>query len=82
MGSRRSLLQKVRCPLSKVLKIATEVAQALAKAHQQGIIHRNLKPAESLAARAKLSSPLLFFAAARSGSNTRWPREKVLVYTM
>jgi eukaryotic-like serine/threonine-protein kinase len=38
-------LSKGPLPLDHVLKIATEIAQALEKAHQQGIIHRDLKPA-------------------------------------
>jgi len=38
-------LGKGPLPLDQVLKIATEIAQALEKAHQQGIIHRDLKPA-------------------------------------
>ncbi len=38
-------LQKGPLPLDQLLKIATEIAQALEKAHQRGIIHRDLKPA-------------------------------------
>jgi serine/threonine protein kinase len=36
-------LQKGPLPVDRVLKIATEIAQALEKAHQQTIIHRDLK---------------------------------------
>jgi eukaryotic-like serine/threonine-protein kinase len=39
-------------PVDQVLKIATEVAQALEKAHQQGIIHRDLKPANIMLTKA------------------------------
>jgi len=39
-------------PLDQVLKIATEIAQALDKAHQQGIIHRDLKPANVMLTKA------------------------------
>jgi len=38
-------LQKGPLPIDQLLKIATEIAQALEKAHQRGIIHRDLKPA-------------------------------------
>src|ERR1022692_388182 len=38
-------LGKGAVPLDQVLKIGTEIAQALEKAHQHGIIHRDLKPA-------------------------------------
>src|ERR1700685_4573592 len=38
-------LAKGALPLDQLLKIATEIAQALEKAHQRGIIHRDLKPA-------------------------------------
>jgi serine/threonine protein kinase len=38
-------LEKGALPLDQVLKIGTEIARALAKAHQQGIIHHDLKPA-------------------------------------
>ena len=45
-------LQKGSLPVEQVLKIATEVAQALEKAHQQGIIHRDLKPANIMLTKA------------------------------
>jgi serine/threonine protein kinase/Tol biopolymer transport system component len=38
-------LQKGPLPIDQLLKIATEIAQALEKAHQRGITHRDLKPA-------------------------------------
>jgi serine/threonine protein kinase len=38
--------------LDQVLKTATEIAQALEKAHRQGIIHRDLKPANIMLTKA------------------------------
>ena len=45
-------LGKGALPLDQALKIGTEIAQALAKAHQQGIIHRDLKPANIMLTKA------------------------------
>ena len=44
-------LEKGPLPLDQALKIATEIADALDKAHRQGIIHRDLKPANIFLAR-------------------------------
>jgi serine/threonine protein kinase len=38
------LLEKGPLPLSHVLKIGMETADALVKAHRQGLVHRDLKP--------------------------------------
>jgi serine/threonine protein kinase/Tol biopolymer transport system component len=45
-------LKKGPLPLDQVLKIGTEIAQALEKAHQRGIIHRDLKPANIMLTKA------------------------------
>jgi serine/threonine protein kinase len=37
-------LQKGALPIDQVLKVATEIADALDKAHRHGIVHRDLKP--------------------------------------
>ena len=37
-------LEKGRLPLEQALTVATEIAAALAAAHRQGVIHRDLKP--------------------------------------
>jgi Tol biopolymer transport system component/tRNA A-37 threonylcarbamoyl transferase component Bud32 len=37
-------LERGRLPVSEVLKIAIQIADALNKAHRQGVIHRDLKP--------------------------------------
>src|SRR3954464_6697866 len=45
-------LAKGMLPVDQGLKIAKEIAQALAKAHSHGIIHRDLKPANIMLTRA------------------------------
>jgi serine/threonine protein kinase len=45
-------LEKGPLPLDQVLKVGTEVAQALDKAHRHGIIHRDLKPANIMLTKA------------------------------
>jgi eukaryotic-like serine/threonine-protein kinase len=45
-------LVKGPIPLDQALKIGTEVAQALEKAHSQSIIHRDLKPANIMLTKA------------------------------
>ncbi len=70
-------LQKGSLPVEQVLKIATEVAQALEKAHQQGIIHRDLKPANIMLTKAGaklmdfgLAKPKLPIASQAAGAFT------------
>src|ERR1700674_596296 len=45
-------LAKGTLPLDQILKIGTEIAQALEKAHRQAIIHRDLKPANIMLTKA------------------------------
>jgi len=45
-------LVKGALPVEQVLKIGTEIAQALEKAHQHGIVHRDLKPANIMLTKA------------------------------
>jgi serine/threonine protein kinase len=57
-------LQKGPLPVDQLLKIATEIAQALEKAHQQAIIHRDLKPANIMLTKA--GAKLMDFGLAKS----------------
>jgi serine/threonine protein kinase len=46
-------MTKGRLPLKEVLRIASQVAGALAEAHQKGIVHRDLKPANIMKAKTR-----------------------------
>ncbi len=41
----RDLMQKGRLPVNRSLELATEIAEGLNRAHGQGIVHRDVKPA-------------------------------------
>jgi len=58
-------LAKGPLPLEQVLKTASEIAQALEKAHQQGVIHRDLKPANIMLTKA--GAKLMDFGLAKPG---------------
>jgi predicted Ser/Thr protein kinase len=52
-------------PLPDALKIATEIASALDRAHRQGIVHRDLKPGNVMLT--KTGAKLLDFGLAKTG---------------
>ena len=41
----RDILQRERLPVSRVLALATEVGEGLSRAHDKGIVHRDVEPA-------------------------------------
>jgi eukaryotic-like serine/threonine-protein kinase len=57
-------LRRGPLPLDQLLKIGTEIADALDKAHQCGIIHRDLKPANIMLTRS--GAKLMDFGLART----------------
>jgi len=67
-----SLAQRLRrgpLPVKELLRTAVEIAEALAYAHQRGVIHRDLKPANILLTRTG-GAKLLDFGIATMGAPT------------
>src|SRR5262249_38623367 len=56
-------LQRGAMPLDETLKIAAEIADALDKAHRQGVVHRDLKPSNVMLT--KSGAKLLDFGLAK-----------------
>ena len=76
-------LRKGRLPLQQALDYATQIADALSKAHRQGIVHRDLKPGNVMLTKsgaklldfglAKLKPPAVVAAGAASAVPTLEP---------
>jgi len=60
-------IQKGPLPVEQVLRIGTEIADALDKAHRRGIVHRDLKPGNVMLT--KSGAKLLDFGLARTTGN-------------
>ena len=60
-----AILQKGRLSVGYALRIGTEIAQALAVAHAEGIVHRNLKPSNIMLT-SKFRVKLMDFGLART----------------
>src|SRR5205823_3107942 len=57
-------LQKGALPIEQVLQYATQIAEALDKAHRGGVVHRDLKPANVMLTKSGVK--LLDFGLAKS----------------
>jgi serine/threonine-protein kinase len=56
---RGRLVRQPQLPIDEALRIATEVAQALAYAHAQGVVHRDIKPENILLERTETGARAL-----------------------
>ncbi len=61
---RDRLDREKQLPVEEAVRIASEIADALHAAHEQGVIHRDVKPANILLSRGRPPSPT---------SGSRWP---------
>ncbi len=79
-----TLKKKVRdgqLPISSVIDIATQMAQGLAKAHEKGIVHRDIKPGNIMITTDAVVK-ILDFGLAKLAGQTRLTREGTTLGTV
>jgi TolB-like protein/Tfp pilus assembly protein PilF/tRNA A-37 threonylcarbamoyl transferase component Bud32 len=80
-ASLQSLVKGGRLDLSQAVDIASQVAKGLAKAHEKGIVHRDVKPANILVTSDGLSK-IVDFGLAKLATQTRLTRAGTTVGTV
>ena len=77
-----SLLKaKSKLPIKTVLAISSQLVSALVYAHQQGVVHRDIKPGNILILKGKKTTKLTDFGIAQASqnlANSNQPTDKVL----
>jgi serine/threonine protein kinase len=63
-------LEKGALPLDEALKTAIEIADALDKAHRQGVVHRDLKPSNVMLTKSRAEVARLWVGKAEAGDAT------------
>ncbi|TWT73940.1 serine/threonine-protein kinase [Allorhodopirellula solitaria] len=70
-----------RLPMEECLRIGLQVSSALAAAHKQGLVHRDVKPANSLLERGTERAMLTDFGLARAADDVTVTRSGVIAGT-